>query len=79
MSSLDDASAKDGPGWRTLLWSAWTAGWLVTEVGHSTPGAVDRASLPGFIAWLAVTVVMVATAAQESYMRHAYRVEEKDK
>jgi len=46
-------------------------------VGHSTPGQVHRESLPGFVAWLLVTVVLLATAAQESYMRHAYRLEDK--
>jgi len=50
---------------------------MVTEVGHSTPGQVNKESLPGFVAWILVTVVLLATAGQESYMRRAYRLEDK--
>lgn len=67
----------DGPGWRTLLWASWTAGWIFAEVGHGPPAT--RGSLAGAVAWLVVTVVMLATRAQESYMRSAYDLKEKDK
>jgi len=71
------SASADRPGWRTLLWAAWSTAWMVTEVGHSTPGQVNKESLPGFVAWILVTVVLLATAGQESYMRRAYRLEDK--
>ena len=74
------ARAEGAPAWRTLRWAAWTAGWFLAEVGHGHQGvAPGRESLVGFTGWLAVTVVMLATHAQESYMRSCYELKEKDK